>query len=96
MDPRAFRGRAWEVAKQSSGEVRHVYIGPECCDCDCEGKTYEATARADRLAWERGEGPTGFHTLGCTHLDGVRELLTLGYLDVACEAPTDPAVDPFA
>ena len=70
--------RAFEVVKQSSGEVYHVRIGGDFHVCDCRGFQSEATAKGDRRAWETGEPM--YWTRGCSHLDALATLVNDGVL----------------
>ena len=78
-------GRAFEVVKLSTGEAYGAFLAHDRAysSCDCAGKTYEGTARADRRHGERGE------SLGCKHLDALAALADNGWLP-------DPRANPDA
>ena len=53
-----FGGRAFRLDRvDAAGEPRHVLLAADrgLSSCDCEGKSYEASERANRRAAERGE-----------------------------------------
>ena len=69
-------GRAFEVVKLATGEVRSVFLADDRAysSCDCPGCEYEATARADHRHGAQSE------SLGCTHLDGLAAVVAIGWL----------------
>lgn len=76
-------GRAFQMSK-ADGTTYSVYLGFEP-SCDCPGKTYEATDRADQRHGDRSE------SLGCCHLDALYHLTTNGHLPYPMERPEEPA-----
>jgi hypothetical protein len=83
---REFPGRAFQLVKHAGGEVYSVLVGHEGVICDCAGKTYEASGKANYRAWL--EDRDQFKTLGCRHLDAVHVLLMGGWLDLPEATPT--------
>jgi hypothetical protein len=77
-----FPGRGFQVVKVGTGEIRDCFLAHRGDDnlCDCEGFTYESSARANQRAHDAG-GPI-FPTLGCLHLDALKLLLGAGLLDL--------------
>lgn len=82
VDRRGFTGRAWEVVREDTGEVRYAYAAAdsENHDCTCEGETYKASERANERAAAVGAGLVP--TAGCVHLDAVLVLMRAGWLDL--------------
>lgn len=85
----AFPGRAFRLTKAGGPDVYSVFL---CADghgnvCDCAGKSYEATAKADQRAWERREAARVGRSLGCKHLDALLTLLRGGHLEPEADVP---------
>jgi hypothetical protein len=85
-DPGFGCGRAFQLTK-ADGTVYSLFLGAGEVICDCPGKCYAASERADR----RHGRPSP--TSGCCHLDAVATLIQRGWLpdprgngeaDVAC------------
>jgi hypothetical protein len=76
-------GRGFQLAKED-GTVYSLYVGTDRTDCDCPGKCYEATEKADRRHGTRSE------SLGCCHLDAVVALLANNWLP---DPRTNPGQD---
>lgn len=70
--------------EKADGERHHQRFGEGFCDCDCKGKVYGASAKADRWNWmlPLTEQEEEYETLGCVHLDAVAWALRDGLLDV--------------
>lgn len=87
-----FPCRAFEVVRQSgerSGEVYHLCVSRGGITCDCAGRSYEATARANAAAYYAGEEQ--FPSAGCIHSDAVKLLLAAGLFDFPeGEIPDEP------
>lgn len=66
-------GRGFQLRKDD-GTVYSLYLGTDRTDCDCPGKCYEASEKADRRHGSKSE------TLGCVHLDAVLALLSNDWL----------------
>jgi hypothetical protein len=87
--------RAFECTRttgERAGEVYHLLVSPGGISCDCAGKSYESTARADWNAYLAGEPQ--FKTVGCIHGDAVALLLAAGLFDLPQPDVQFPAEDP--
>lgn len=73
-------GRAFTVTKFATGEHYAVLISPAGSSCDCAGKSYEASDKANWRAYHAGERT--YRTLGCKHMDALHLLLREGWLDL--------------
>lgn len=82
VDRRGFDGRAWEVVREDTGEVRYAYVSraDDSHDCSCEGESYKAAERANGRA--AADGRELVPTAGCVHLDACLVLSKAGWLDL--------------
>lgn len=95
-----FPARAFECVRETgvrSGEVYHLLASRGGITCDCAGRSYEATARANTRAYY--EGGDQFASAGCVHADAVALLLRAGLFGTAADVPADqpeptPAPEP--
>lgn len=72
--------RAWECVKARTGEVHHLLaLAGGGISCDCAGRSYEGTARANWRAFleEREQAAS----LGCIHADFLALALSAGLMD---------------
>jgi hypothetical protein len=75
-----WHGRGFEVVKLDS-DRHQVWLGRGMWPaCTCQGVTYQASARANQLAWQ--EGRTLYPTYGCIHCDSLVPLVNAGWFDV--------------
>jgi hypothetical protein len=76
-----WNGRAFVLAKVTGRrELRNVFVGPEGVTCDCEGETYQATAKANQRAHD--EGDDIYSCFGCKHQAALAALLLAGWFDL--------------
>jgi hypothetical protein len=78
-----FPCRAFECVRETgvrAGEVYHLLVTPHSLSCDCAGKTFASTARANTRAFY--EEREQFSSAGCVHADAVKLLLDAGLFDL--------------
>lgn len=76
-----WRGRSFVVAKVGRPDrVHHLFFGVDEVTCDCEGREYLSTARANQSALE--EGRELYLGYGCVHADSLAALLVGGWFNL--------------
>lgn len=92
-DGRAFRFEKFDGDSGEVAESRNVFLATNrlLSECDCEGKSFAATERADREHRRLGEYDR-CDTLGCVHLDTARALVANGWLELVAPTPEPIAV----
>lgn len=87
-----FPARAFEVVRQTgerAGEMYHLLVSRGGVTCDCAGRSWAATERANAAAFYAGQEQ--FPSAGCIHSDAVKLLLAAGLFDLpAGEIPDGP------
>lgn len=83
----AFEGRAFALDKHGTSERYSCLIGAQAATCDCAGKTYLNTEKANLRSWLRDDRE--FPSEGCKHLDVLRVLLNGGWLDAPEHIPAE-------
>lgn len=84
---REFDGRAFRLLKLDWTGHYACLVGSETASCDCAGKTFLNTDKANLRSWLRDEPEV--KSAGCRHLDALKVLLAGGWLDLPEHAQTE-------